>query len=155
MGRKCYVPSCRSNYDNSTPHVTVFQFPSDEERRALWVRSIRRDSFVPSKTAVVSIKHFIVRFIRRENSARRSDGSIISYEMKRPCLTEDAYPSLNENLPAYYSSEPAMKRRCPDQRRQEILLKEAETQREMEMAVAERDVISTYENLLAYVKDYD
>ena len=138
MGRKCCVPSCRSNYDNSTPNVTVFQFPSDEERRALWVRSIRRDSFVPSKTAVVCIKHFIVR-----------------YKMKRPCLTEDAYPSLNENLPAYYSSEPAMKRRCPDHRRQEILLKEAETQREMEMAVAERDVISTYENLLAYVKDYD
>ena len=75
--------------------------------------------------------------------------------MRRPCLTEDAYPSLNENLPAYYSSEPAMKRRCPNQRRQEILLKEAETQREMKVAVAERDVISTYENLLAYVRDYD
>lgn len=44
------------------------------------------------------------------------DGSVISYDRKVPVLTNDAFPSLFPNLPSYLSSDPAPKRKDPEER---------------------------------------
>jgi len=65
---------------------------------------------------VVCEKHFSEQFIIRVDSVTRDDGSVLSVPRQRPKLIADAYPSLFPNTPSYLSSEPARKRRTPEDR---------------------------------------
>ena len=40
MGRKCIIPGCKSSYDSSSEHVSLFGVPKDDELRAKWVSVI-------------------------------------------------------------------------------------------------------------------
>lgn len=76
MPRKCCVPGCRSNYENSgSGYVNVFSFPKNEGSRSRWLQQIHRKDFVIGKHSVVCIKHFDERFIIREHRVTRPDGS--------------------------------------------------------------------------------
>lgn len=39
-GSKCCVPGCKSNYNPAHGHISVFKFPSDDERKTDWVSLI-------------------------------------------------------------------------------------------------------------------
>lgn len=119
MPDKCCVPGCRSNYDGENEKVSVFKFPTDPERKQLWLDKIPRADFVPSKRSVVCAKHFSDQFIIKVDSVTRPDGSVLSVERKIPKLSKDAYPSKFPNCPTYLSSEPPPKRKKPDDRRAE------------------------------------
>lgn len=51
MPYKCCVPHCRGNYDVENK-VTVFQFPSDENLKAVWINKISRDFQVTKNSRV-------------------------------------------------------------------------------------------------------
>ena len=76
--------------------------------------------FCTSATAVVCIKHFPEQFIEREIKALRADGTEIFVVRKALTLTKDARPSIFYNQPSYMTSEPALKRRNPDERRAQV-----------------------------------
>lgn len=60
MAPKC-VPGCFSNYEKTfkeTGYITVFRFPTDEDKAVAWCEAIPRKDWTPSKYAVVCIKHF-------------------------------------------------------------------------------------------------
>ena len=119
MSDKCCVPGCKENYksasDNDTDKVSVFRFPKDPEMRAKWIRVIPRQDLVVHDKTVVCKKHFSEQFIIRVDSVTRDDGTVLSVPRKRLKLTADANPSLFPNTPSYLSSEPARKRRMPEE----------------------------------------
>lgn len=119
MPRKCCVPQCRGNYDE-TEKISVFKFPSDPEKRNTWIRKIPRANFQPTSQSVVCAKHFADQYLIKSDSATRPDGTILTVERTRPKLSEDAYPSIFSNCPSYLSVEPPAKRKKPDERRAEV-----------------------------------
>ncbi|GBM82431.1 hypothetical protein AVEN_229474-1 [Araneus ventricosus] len=99
-GRKCCVPGCNSNYNNTDNYVSSFTFPKDATRKNQWEKSINRTDFIPSSTAVVSIRHFSSEFIIKEDCVVRDDGSELVVPRKIQKLTNDAYPSIFPNQPS-------------------------------------------------------
>jgi len=120
MTDKCCVPGCKENYattsDNDMDKVSIFRFPKDPEMHAKWIWVIPRQVLVVRGKMVVCKKHFSEQFIIRVDIVTRDDGSVLSVPRQRPKLTADAYPSLFPNTPSYLSSEPARKRRTPEDR---------------------------------------
>ena len=54
MPNTCSVPNCKGNYKTG-PKVSVYKFPTDEERRRKWIENIKReDSFTVTKNSRVS-----------------------------------------------------------------------------------------------------
>lgn len=143
MGRKCSAPGCNSNYDKNKEYVSSFKFPSDENRRNLWIRSLNREFFEPSSTAVVCIKHFEERFIVREDRVQRADGSMLIVKRTRPALSVDAFPTIFENLPKYLTKKLPTQRKDPEERRQSIIDKDSS---DFNQWCAD-DIISSFEDL--------
>ena len=75
MGEKYCAPGCRSYYDNGKEYVNIFKFPSDPERKKLWVRKLHRANFSPRPFSVMCFRHFDDRFIIREDGVKPSDGT--------------------------------------------------------------------------------
>jgi len=119
MPQKCCVPGCRGNYSKSDK-VSAFHFPSDIERRRLWISKIPRADFEPSSYSVVCAVHFIDKFIVQVDSVTRPDGSVLKVERSKPKLTVDAYPSIFPNCPTYLSTRPPVRRKRPEDRRTEL-----------------------------------
>ena len=80
MVKKCCVPNCRGNY-SSTDKVSVFLFPRDPTRRALWLSKIPR------------AKHFDEQFIVKIDYVTRPDGSVLTVPRDKVKLRDDAYPT--------------------------------------------------------------
>lgn len=121
MPSTCCVTGCTSNYSNKvSANITVFQFPKDEVRKQKWLTAIPRADFNPSNRSVVCILHFDDRFIVREDTVTRADGSTLTVKRDRLKLTHDAYPTRFENVPSYLSKELPVPRRDPIKRKQEI-----------------------------------
>jgi len=119
MPRRCCVTGCRGNYDQKE-RISVFRFPTDADRRSLWLTKIPREDFVPSSVSVVCARHFSEQFIVKYDTATRPDGSILTVQRTNPKLTGDAYPSIFPNCPSYLSREPPSKRKKPEERRAEM-----------------------------------
>lgn len=124
----CCVPGCRGNYsktkETSEERVSVFKFPTDVALRNKWIRAIPRANLEVSNNTVVCEKHFSQQFISRVLTATRDDGTVLTVPRKYPKLSDDAYPSLFPNTPAYLSEEPPIKRINPDSRREEMMLRD-------------------------------
>ncbi|CAG2056898.1 unnamed protein product [Timema podura] len=98
MPTSCCVPGCKSNYNSKPPRVSAFQFPNDKLLKLKWLSAIHRADFVPRKRSVVCIKHFDERFVVREDSVKRPDGSILTLKRDHLKLTKDAFPTYFVNL---------------------------------------------------------
>ncbi|GBL80951.1 hypothetical protein AVEN_83047-1 [Araneus ventricosus] len=127
-GRKCCVPGCNSNYNNTENYVSSFTFPKNEMRKKQWIKRINRVDFIPSSTAVVGvrhggtgrrsvvcIKHFSSQFIIKEDRVVRDDCSELVVPRRIWKLTNDAYPLIFPNQPSYLSHEPSTSRKSPSE----------------------------------------
>ena len=97
MPDKCCVVGCRSNYaskKSKTPYKSVFPFPKEEKRKALWLKKIQRQDYVVTQYSFVCIDHFSDYHIIRQDKYQRKDGSWVVIDRKKPSLTEDAFPSI-------------------------------------------------------------
>lgn len=99
MPTSCCVPGCKTNYDSRQPQFSVFQFPKEKAIRQKWISAICRTNFLPKRRSVVCIKHFDERFIIREDSFQRADGSVLTVKRSHVKLTKDAFPT--KDLPEY------------------------------------------------------
>lgn len=126
MPSSCCVPGCRSNYTSNSPSVTVFKFPKNEELKRKWLSAIPRADFTPKTRSVVCLKHFDERFVIREDTVTRPDGSVLTVKRDSLKLTKDAFPTIFENLPSYLSRELPPPRKDPAKRKDEIQCREKE-----------------------------
>lgn len=121
MAPKCCVPNCKSNYEtNREPYVSVFSFPKDLEKRTKWLKSIHRESFVPSKHSVVCIKHFSESSVIKIDRMARDDGTILEVPRKNAKLTKDAIPTIFSDQDSYLTKKPPVKRKHPNKRRKRL-----------------------------------
>lgn len=129
MTRKCSIIGCRGNYrqrngeEGTDNRVTIFRFPTkDIGKLSEWLRRIPQKIDASSITEHMGIceKHFDPRYIVREYSARRPDGTVFTVPRTSPILSDDAIPTVFENTPSYCSVQLPAKRKHPDDRRAEI-----------------------------------
>lgn len=123
MPTSCCVPGCKSNY-NTDSSVTVFRFPKDPIQCQKWLNAIHRANFTPSKRSVVCIRHFDERYIVREDSVTKPDGTVLTVKRQRVKLAADACPTVFENQPVYLTRNLPPPRRDPASRREEIRQRE-------------------------------
>ena len=142
MPYNCCVPGCRSNYDPKQP-VTIFSFPKDSTRAQTWLRAIHRSDYKVNKSSRVCIKHFDERYIVREDSVTRPDGSVLTVKRDQLKLSNDAIPTLFENLPTYLSKVLPQDRKDPKQRQKEIEKRIEDTKNKQELL----DKINSYEEI--------
>jgi len=120
MPRHCCVTGCKSNYAGQRENVSTFSIlaecRADEAKLRKWLRLIPRANLPLNENTVVCIRHFDEQFIVRSDSATRPDGTVLTVPRKIPKLSEDAYPSVFDNCPAYLSSKPPAKRKKPEER---------------------------------------
>lgn len=134
MPSSCCVPGCVSNYyRNARPGagVPVFTFPADTAKREKWLKAIRRSHFVPSKRTVVCIRHFDNRFIIREDSVTRPDGTILTVKRHRLKLNPDAVPSIFFNESKNKGTKLLPVRKDPSARREKIKKREYERKQQV------------------------
>ncbi|KAH9371809.1 hypothetical protein HPB48_018450 [Haemaphysalis longicornis] len=108
----CFAPGCKSGYVSARKKGTkayTFAAPSDEERFKVWQRVIPRADKPLEKTSVLCELRFEQRFIER-NYTHVVNGEVVKIPCGRPCLTEDAVPTLFPNAPTYLS------KRLPEKR---------------------------------------
>ncbi|XP_030078505.1 THAP domain-containing protein 2 [Microcaecilia unicolor] len=96
----CSARGCKERkYHNG---ITFHRFPSDPVLRQNWITAIRREYFVPSKSAVLCSKHF------REEDIDRTSLLVVR-------LREGAVPSIFDACPSHLR--PAKKTRKPPKSR--------------------------------------
>ncbi|KAG8319311.1 hypothetical protein J6590_094502, partial [Homalodisca vitripennis] len=84
-----------------------------------WLRAIHRDSYEVTSNSRVCIKHFDERYIIKEDTVTRPDGTILTVKRDRPKLRNDAVPTIFENLPNYIGKDLPAERKDPEGRRRE------------------------------------
>lgn len=147
MGRSCCVPGCKSNYGNSS-HISVFKFPKDETLRLEWIKKIHRADFVVNDKTVVCINHFEPRFIVKEDVFPVLNGEPIRVPRKIPKLTDDAYPTIFPNQPAYLTVKLNKQRKTPEERVKQVLQRDEENFNEW----CQQDTITTFDSFVSEIK---
>ena len=103
MPNHCVAPGCdyrRGNFDGKR---SLFLFPRDPEQRRRWLKRIPRADYQPSKNAQICEVHFEERFIIREDSAMRPDGTILTCKRGKPKLAKEAVPTRFPSLFAVFN----------------------------------------------------
>lgn len=142
MPSSCCVPGCSSNYGSSNSG-TVFKFPADTVRREKWLKAIHRSNFTPSKASVVCVHHFEDRFIVREDSVKRPDGTVLTVQRERVKLANDAIPTIFKNQPSYFTKTLPPIRKDPSTRQEEI----TKRKEEKELQTQSSDTINSVEDI--------
>jgi hypothetical protein len=97
---------------------------SQDITKAKWVTSIHRtEEFQSTASSSLCIKHLAENHIIREHRAVRDDNTVLVIPRKRIKLTEDAYPTIFANQPAYMTQMLPPKRKDPKVRENEIALR--------------------------------
>ncbi|KAG0431737.1 hypothetical protein HPB47_021512 [Ixodes persulcatus] len=108
----CFAPGCTTGYVSARKKggkASVFAVPDDEERLRAWQRAIPRADKPLEKTSVVCELHFEPRFVVRHYT-HVVNGEVVKIPRGRPCLSEDAIPTLFPNVPEYLSKKLPKKR---------------------------------------------
>ncbi|XP_049783935.1 uncharacterized protein LOC126185140 [Schistocerca cancellata] len=112
MPRRCSVFGCRSNYDSETERTTTFSLPSDESRRALWLRNIPTD-LTKLKRPNICVKHFDESCVIQVDIIM-DRGQLKEFPRIIPKLTENAVPTIFPNTPSNCSKSTTKVRRLAD-----------------------------------------
>ncbi|KAM7289494.1 uncharacterized protein ISCGN_029623 [Ixodes scapularis] len=92
MGKKCFVPRCKSGYDSCNEKVSLFSVPKTEDRLEVWRRAIGRKDRVLQATDCVCEKHFEAKFVSKFWEAVYK-GHVLMSSPRKPCLASDAVPT--------------------------------------------------------------
>jgi hypothetical protein len=158
MPNKCCVPNCSSNYartilGTSSAYVTMFYFPKDDETKQKWLKSIRRESFIPTKHSSICVKHFPESCIVRMDRMTRADGSTLELPRKRLKLTKNAVPSIFPNPPLYMTQKSSVKRKNPVERRQVLINQDESDETKFKESSIRHDEILNFDNFLLKFKE--
>ena len=154
MPRKCSI-GCSGNYNKRKKPDTdnkciVFRFPKDPQRIAEWLRKIPQQLTEADITEYMGIcdKHFDSRFVLRDYSARRPDGTVISVPRNAPVLSDDAVPTIFPNTASYLSTVSPPARTDPDFRRAAVSARDDAMLQDW----LDQDCVNSFDNFLAFVE---
>lgn len=121
MGKKCFVPRCKSGYDSCKEKVSLFSVPKTEDRLEVWRRAIGRKDRVLQATDCVCEKHFEAKFVSKYWEAVYK-GHVLMTSPRKPCLASDAVPTKfpgcsNHNVSSNSSKNVKIRIRPADRRR--------------------------------------
>lgn len=94
MGRKCFVPTCRSGYASSDKRVRSFKAPRDPKRLKAWAKAIGRTDKPLTPDCYVCEEHFPSSAVKKQKYFGEYKGNILLEHPKRSVLEENAVPSL-------------------------------------------------------------
>ncbi|KAH6931816.1 hypothetical protein HPB50_000881 [Hyalomma asiaticum] len=129
----CFAPGCSTGYVSArkaSVKKSVFAVPSSEDRLKEWRRAVPRADKILDQTSVLCESHFEERFILRDYT-HIVNGEVVKIPHGRPCLTEDAIPTIFPNTPSYLSKKLPQKRHSRTSRG-EVLGKKRKTNDENE-----------------------
>ncbi|KAH6935837.1 hypothetical protein HPB50_010717 [Hyalomma asiaticum] len=129
----CFAPGCSTGYVSArkaSVKKSVFAVPSSEDRLKEWRRAVPRADKILDQTSVLCESHFEERFILRDYT-HIVNGEVVKIPRGRPCLTEDAIPTIFPNTPSYLSKKLPQKRHSRTSRG-EVLGKKRKTNDENE-----------------------
>ncbi|XP_077520726.1 uncharacterized protein LOC144132290 [Amblyomma americanum] len=109
----CFAPGCTTGYVSARKKgnkVSVFSVPNDEEKFRAWQKVIPRANKPVEKSSVLCELHFDERFIVRDYT-HIVNGEVVKIPRGRPCLSDDAVPTLFPNTPSYLSKRLPPKRK--------------------------------------------
>ncbi|KAL1466109.1 hypothetical protein MTO96_042939 [Rhipicephalus appendiculatus] len=95
MGRKCFVPNCKSGYASSDKRVRSFKAPRDPKRLKAWAKAIGRTDKQLTPDCYVCEEHFPSSAVKRQRYFGEYKGNILLEHPKRSVLEENAVPTLN------------------------------------------------------------
>ena len=111
MVYKCAALNCRSGYsgENKNCEITFHSFPlHDKNLLQLWLKRLARKDFKPTKHSKVCSLHFtnddFVNESLDKNSRRKRKRE--STKLVRKRLKTQAFPTVFNNLPSYYTQSP-------------------------------------------------
>ncbi|KAH6931219.1 hypothetical protein HPB50_022953 [Hyalomma asiaticum] len=136
----CFAPGCSTGYVSARKagvKRSVFTVPNDEDRLKAWQRSVPRGDKLLDRSAVLCELHFEQRFIVRDYT-HIVNGEVVKIPRGRPCLTDDAIPSIFPNTPSYLSKKLPQKRSSRTSRG-EVLGKKRKVNDENELPSMEHD----------------
>lgn len=136
----CFAPGCSTGYVSARKagvKRSVFTVPNDEDRLKAWQRYVPRGDKLLDRTAVLCELHFEQRFIVRDYT-HIVNGEVVKIPRGRPCLTDDAIPSIFPNTPSYLSKKLPQKRSSRTSRG-EVLGKKRKVNDENELPSMEHD----------------
>lgn len=94
MGRKCFVPNCKSGYASSEKRVRSFKAPRDPKRLKAWAKAIGRTDKQLTPDCYVCEEHFPSSAVKRQKYFGEYKGNILLEHPKRSVLEENAVPTL-------------------------------------------------------------
>ncbi|KAH8021370.1 hypothetical protein HPB51_015517 [Rhipicephalus microplus] len=136
----CFAPGCSTGYVSARKagvKRSVFTVPNDEDQLKAWQRYVPRSDKLLDRTAVLCEFHFERRFIVRDYT-HIMNGEVVKIPRGRPCLTDDAIPSIFPNTPSYLS-EKLLQKRSSRTSRGEVLGKKRKVNDENELPSMEHD----------------
>ncbi|KAH7950663.1 hypothetical protein HPB51_025185 [Rhipicephalus microplus] len=136
----CFAPGCSTGYVSARKAAvkrSVFTVPNDEDRLKAWQRYVPRGDKLLDRTAFLCELHFEQRFIVRDYT-HIVNGEVVKIPRGRPCLTDDAIPSIFPNTPSYLSKKFPQKRSSRTSRG-EVLGKKRKVNDENELPSMEHD----------------
>nr|XP_037279949.1 LOW QUALITY PROTEIN: uncharacterized protein LOC119172911 [Rhipicephalus microplus] len=136
----CFAPGCSTGYVSARKagvKRSVFTVPNDEDRLKAWQRYVPRGDKLLDRTAVLCELHFEQQFIVRDYT-HIVNGEVVKIPRGRPCLTDDAIPSIFPNTPSYLSKKLPQKRSSRTSRG-EVLGKKIKVNDENELPSMEHD----------------
>ena len=151
----CVVPLCKTGSSSARRRArktSVFKFPVDPDRRAAWIRAIRRNNFEPNQNSRVCSVHFRQEDFVSERLDRNSRRH--TRRLKKKILEDDAIPSVFPGYPSHLQGKSPMRRseRATSTSRLEsenLLLST------MIASFEESDVIDSLENLKTFFLSCD
>ncbi|KAH7952935.1 hypothetical protein HPB49_002940 [Dermacentor silvarum] len=100
MGKKCFVPRCKSGYNTCTEKVSLFAAPGEAERLKIWRHAIPRKDRVLQSTDYVLEKHFEPRYLTKTWEAVYK-GHVLVSAPRKTALAKDAVPTQFPDCPAH------------------------------------------------------
>ena len=106
MAPKCCIPGSYNNYRstiNETGYVTMFKFPTDEDKNTLWLKFISRWVWKPWKYSVVCVKHFEEKDLSYTDVSKDRDDNLQEFCRNRCLLKPKAIPRILPGLPERFN----------------------------------------------------
>lgn len=94
MGRKCFVPNCRSGCKSSAEKVLFFKAPSDPERLKAWADAIGRKDRELRTVDYLCEKHFTEDMIGKRRYYSELGGIVLLDVPRKPVLLPEATPCI-------------------------------------------------------------
>ena len=104
-GIKCCAPACPSGHAGCLDVVSYHRFPTNENRRKLWLAKLPIKNWLPTANSRLCERHFAdscYKSISTDSNTTRSEKRV---DLCKKLLKPDAYPTIWPNCPTYLTEQ--------------------------------------------------